>query len=57
MRTVTTRTGSTFVRCARSERDPRFPKYPPLPVLGCVGYERQSPAGQDAAAGDRQEPA
>jgi uncharacterized protein YciI len=38
-RTVTTRRGSMFYRCARAETDARFPRYPPLPVRSCDGYE------------------
>ncbi|HXQ29855.1 MAG TPA: YciI family protein [Gemmatimonadales bacterium] len=38
-RTVVTRRGSTFYRCARAEADERFPRYPQLPVRSCDGYE------------------
>src|SRR5882672_1241059 len=38
-RTTTSRRGSTFFRCSRSETDARFVRYPPLPVRSCVGYE------------------
>lgn len=37
-RRVTTRRGSVFWLCRRSEEDPRFAKYPSLPVLSCAGY-------------------
>lgn len=37
--TITSRRGSTFLLCRKSEDDPRFPKYPPLPVLACAGFE------------------
>jgi hypothetical protein len=38
-RTVTSRKGSTFLLCRRSEQDTRYPKYPPLPMVRCPGYE------------------
>ena len=38
-RTVTSRKGSTFLFCRRSELDTRYPKYPPLPMVRCPGYE------------------
>ena len=45
MRTVTTRRGSVFYRCALADTDPRFVRYPPQPVLTCSGYEKKAPAG------------
>jgi hypothetical protein len=39
MRAVSTRRGSTFLRCGRADADPRFPRYPALPVLQCAGFE------------------
>jgi len=38
-RSVTSRKGSTFLFCRRSEQDTRYPKYPALPVVRCPGYE------------------
>jgi hypothetical protein len=39
VRTVTSRRGSVFVFCRRSEHDDRYPRYPVLPVLRCPGHE------------------
>jgi hypothetical protein len=41
LRTVVTRTGSSFVLCERSAFDPAFPRYPALPVTRCSGYEKE----------------
>jgi hypothetical protein len=38
-RTVTSRKGSAFLFCRRSEQDTRYPKYPALPMVRCPGYE------------------
>lgn len=37
-RSITSATGSVFIRCGLSETDERFPKYPRLPVLVCSGF-------------------
>ena len=39
-RRVTSRRGSTFLLCRRSETEPAFPRYPRLPVIRCAGFER-----------------
>ena len=51
MRTVTTRRGSVFYRCARADDDPRFPRYPTLPVRTCPGYETSGGLGEPQAHG------
>jgi hypothetical protein len=38
-RVITSRRGSTFLLCRRSDFDPAFAKYPHLPVLQCEGFE------------------
>jgi hypothetical protein len=38
-RQISSRRGSEFWLCRKSEQDPRFPKYPTLPVLECAGFE------------------
>jgi hypothetical protein len=44
VKTTTTKRGSVFYLCLRSQTDASFRKYPPLPVVQCQGYEPQSEA-------------
>jgi hypothetical protein len=37
-RIVTSKRGSEFLYCRRSEVDSAFPRYPHLPVLRCEGF-------------------
>ena len=48
VKSTTTKRGSVFYLCRRSQTDASFRKYPPLPVVQCRGYEPQAEA--DAAA-------
>jgi hypothetical protein len=41
-REITSRKGSRFLLCRRSQSDRRYPKYPPQPVLQCEGYEEEA---------------
>jgi hypothetical protein len=48
VKATTTKRGSVFYLCLRSQTDASFRKYPPLPVVQCRGYEphREAPAPQ-----------
>jgi hypothetical protein len=41
VKSTTTKRGSVFYLCLRSQTDASFRKYPPLPVTQCRGYEPQ----------------
>ncbi len=46
-RQISSRRGSAFWLCRKSESDPAFPKYPALPVLRCAGYESNESVKKD----------
>ena len=46
-RQISSRRGSVFWQCRKSETDPRFPKYPVLPVLTCAGFEPNAKVQKD----------
>jgi len=46
-RQISSRRGSVFWLCRKSDDDPRFPKYPVLPVLACAGFEPEPMVEKD----------